>query len=221
MNSNLEACWSFTSCVEGGYSSSRFDPGNWTGGIVGAGRLVGTNHGISAPLLATWLGAARASMVTAAFMQKLSVDTARAIFTARFWNALIGNQLQNGVDLMVVDFGFNAGDSASASILESLVGTAVDGCIGPETLAAEAQCASASLISRLRFAQEQHYRECDDFALYGNDWLARTAARAALASRLSGHSPSAVSARSLVDNWKPVPRPVHRPRHPDKIGVHL
>ncbi len=33
---------------EGGYTADRRDPGNWTGGKVGAGKLLGTNRGIAA-----------------------------------------------------------------------------------------------------------------------------------------------------------------------------
>lgn len=33
---------------EGGYTADRRDPGNWTGGKVGVGKLLGTNRGIAA-----------------------------------------------------------------------------------------------------------------------------------------------------------------------------
>jgi len=33
---------------EGGYSDDRNDPGNWTGGKVGVGELLGTKYGVAA-----------------------------------------------------------------------------------------------------------------------------------------------------------------------------
>lgn len=40
---------------EGGYTADRRDPGNWTGGKVGVGKLLGTNRGIAANTYGTAL----------------------------------------------------------------------------------------------------------------------------------------------------------------------
>ena len=45
---NFARCLAFTLRSEGGFTDNRADPGNWTGGQVGAGELRGTNFGISA-----------------------------------------------------------------------------------------------------------------------------------------------------------------------------
>ena len=45
---NLPAVLAETLAHEGGYSSNPKDPGNWTGGKVGAGKLLGTQKGIAA-----------------------------------------------------------------------------------------------------------------------------------------------------------------------------
>ncbi len=207
MRTDFNPCWSFTSEAEGGYSSSARDPGNWTGGVVGLGWLVGSNHGISAPMLLSWLGAAGASLVSASYMQSLPLSTACAIYAARTWNVLCGGELQPGVDVMVVDFGYNAGDSASAEMLQGLLGVAQDGSIGPLTLGAQAGYDAPSLIDLLSNAQTQFYSECSEFALYGDGWLARTVARTSLARSLAGSV--ATSARAPFIG-RPQPRPVRR-----------
>lgn len=48
MKANFANSLAFTLKYEGGYSSNRKDPGNWTGGKVGAGVLKGTKYGIAA-----------------------------------------------------------------------------------------------------------------------------------------------------------------------------
>lgn len=45
---NLSACLAVALKHEGGYSNTRNDPGNWTGGQVGIGALKGTKYGIAA-----------------------------------------------------------------------------------------------------------------------------------------------------------------------------
>lgn len=46
--SKQDLCIGFTMAAEGGYSTIREDPGNWTHGMVGHGQLKGTKFGISA-----------------------------------------------------------------------------------------------------------------------------------------------------------------------------
>jgi hypothetical protein len=40
---------------EGGYQNNPDDPGNWTSGECGEGKLIRTDGGISAPELIAWL----------------------------------------------------------------------------------------------------------------------------------------------------------------------
>ncbi|MXV35821.1 MULTISPECIES: glycosyl hydrolase 108 family protein [unclassified Saccharibacter] len=130
MKQNLPATLAFTLSYEGGYSANRADPGNWTGGRVGSGRLAGTKYGISAPLVARTGGLS----VDAQKMRLLSEDDFRALAVRYFWEPMGCDRLPSGLDLMVFDHGFNAGAKTSIHLLQTIVGVERDGVIGPQTL---------------------------------------------------------------------------------------
>jgi len=135
---NLTACADFTFQIEGDavVSLDPGDAGNWSSGVKGQGILIGTKFGIAASTLISWLAP---QAVDAATMEGLTQDTATAIFAARFWQSMSCSNLPSGVDLMVCDMGFNAGDATSVRILQQAVGFSgkdVDGWCGEETIAA-------------------------------------------------------------------------------------
>jgi Glycosyl hydrolase 108/IPT/TIG domain len=61
-----------------------------------------------------------------------------AIYRQKYWDALSCNQLPAGVDYCVFDYGVNSGIGRAARVLQQVVGTGVDGEIGPLTIAATA-----------------------------------------------------------------------------------
>jgi lysozyme family protein len=74
---------------EGGYGNRPDDPGNyctvWRNGKAYRGALVGTNHGIAAPTLQTYLG----RCPTVAEMKALTKEKAIEIYKKIFWDGLI------------------------------------------------------------------------------------------------------------------------------------
>lgn len=99
---------------EGGFQKNPKDAGNWTGGKVDVGTLVGTNFGISAPTLSGWLG----RTATEADMRALTYQTALAIFKKNYWDALSLDQLANqSTATLVYDGAVNQGTGAMKSIL--------------------------------------------------------------------------------------------------------
>ena len=99
---------SFVKVAEGGYTNNPNDNGNWTGGKVGSGTLIGTNHGISAPVLSSWLG--RTASVSD--MKNLSYQTALQIYKRNYWDALNLDKVNNqSVALLIYDSGVNIGTS--------------------------------------------------------------------------------------------------------------
>jgi lysozyme family protein len=144
MLSNRDTVRRFVVHEEGGYSGDARDGGNWSSGRVGVGALIGSNMGVGAPALIAWLG----HSVTASFMRALPDSIQSAIFTARYWTPLAGDALPAGLDLMLVDFGWNRGTVTSARLLQQLLGVDADGAIGPDTLAAIAISETAALLRR-------------------------------------------------------------------------
>ena len=112
---NFNPCLTFVLWAEGGYVDDPLDPGG------------ATNLGITLGVLREW----RHTAVTKSDVQNLTREEAGAIYRARYWNAIRGDELPAGVDLMVFDACVNLGPGRSARMLQAAVGVAQDGAIGP------------------------------------------------------------------------------------------
>ncbi len=159
MIGNFPKCVTFTLAQEGGYVDNPDDPGG------------ATNMGITLATLSEW----RNSDCTAADVQALTAEEAQAIYFARYWTPINGNNLPPGVDLMVFDFAVTSGPQTSAVRLQGLLGVAQDGAIGPRTIAATAGRNSTALIAEMAYSHEAYYRAMAGFAEFGAGWLARNA----------------------------------------------
>jgi lysozyme family protein len=97
-----------------------------------------------------------------------------AIYRQNYWNATACGQLPAGVDYCVFDYGVNSGIGHASRVLQSLVGTAVDGEIGPQTIAATAQTDAATLArticdQRLAFLKSMQ----GAWPIFGSGWTKR------------------------------------------------
>ncbi|MCE2563756.1 glycosyl hydrolase 108 family protein [Komagataeibacter sp. FNDCF1] len=191
MQTNFITITDFTLGEEGLYQCCKSDSGNWTGGAVGHGFLVGTMRGISAATMVRWLGG-KPGQVTGKVMQSIDVPTFQAIARAFYWRPLNCDLLPAGLDAMVFDFGFNAGIRVAARQLQAAVGmkgAALDGDIGPATISAVLDAmgspAGPHLIGTLTDMQAAYYRNCRQFNVFGEDWIDRTIRREALANALA------------------------------------
>src|ERR1700761_1361483 len=134
--SDFDTCLAFTLAEEGGYQCLANDPGNWTGGHLGVGELIGTCRGISAPVLAAWMSPAERPALSPRLMAALPQALAATIYGSQFWLPCGGPSLPPGVDLMVFDHAVNCGVRASVRLLQAAVVVEPDGYCGPHTLAA-------------------------------------------------------------------------------------
>ncbi|MDE2471244.1 MAG: glycoside hydrolase family 108 protein [Bradyrhizobium sp.] len=184
----FDECLAFTLREEGGYSNDPADPGG------------ATNFGITIHTLSHWRGVT----CTPADVEALTVAEASAIYRASYWQTMQCGSLPAGVDLMTFDFGVNAGPGRAAVMLQSAVGAAQDGAIGPLTvLAAKGVSDRAGIVHALATAQDIYYRGLADFGMYGNGWLARTYRRRDLA--LSMVAGVTVAAPASVTPAAPAP----------------
>jgi len=109
---------------EGGFTADPKDPGNWTGGAVGAGELKGTQYGVSA--------ASYPSLDIAA----LTRDEAIQIYHRDYWTPLCCDQMPPPLAIALFDGGVNQGVGTAARMLQRALGVTVDGMVGPQTLLA-------------------------------------------------------------------------------------
>ena len=162
------ACLAFTLAPEneGGWSDNPMDPGG------------ATMHGVTLANFRTWR---HDPLATKAELRAIGDAELRAFYAVGYWQPKRCQDLPAGVDLMVFDFGVNAGTRESAMVLQQAVGVGVDGWVGPGTLAAVRTMDASDLVDALAAAQEAHYRSCKAFATFGRGWLARLDRRAVAA----------------------------------------
>ncbi len=124
LQSSFEQAFAVVVGHEGGFDATRADPGNWTGGRVGAGELRGSKFGISA---------AAYPMLDIA---SLALADAQAIYRRDYWDRIAAERLQPPLALLLFDAAVNNGGDRAARWLQTIVGAVADGMIGDQTLGA-------------------------------------------------------------------------------------
>ena len=112
---------------EGGYTDDPNDAGNWTGGRCGRGRCAGTKFGISA------------SAYPLVDIEGLTLLDAEAIYRRDYWDRIRGDELPAGLAVLVFDAAVNNGVARATKWLQTVLGVAPDGALGPRSMAALAQ----------------------------------------------------------------------------------
>ncbi len=147
----FETAWPVLLGHEGGFQNDRNDPGNWTGGSVGAGDLKGTKYGISA------------AQYPDLDIAELTEDDARAIYYRDWWQKFGFDQLPPVVAAKVFDVAVDIGDKAAVQALQRAIratGTFLfdDGALGTITIAKAHLAPLDPLMAALRSEIAGHYR---------------------------------------------------------------
>jgi lysozyme family protein len=156
----FDECIKFVLQYEGGYSNHPKDPGG------------PTKLGITLATLEHWRG----DKVTAQDVQDLSVEEACEIYRANYWDTMRCGLLPAGVDLMVFDFGVNAGPRRSIQLLQKAAGADADGAIGPITLQAVNAQEPKDLMIRMAGQRMAFYQGLKTFGTFGKGWASRVEA---------------------------------------------
>lgn len=143
---------------EGGYVDHPRDPGGCT------------NFGITRRTLEGW----RREPTNCHDVRNLTVGEARAIYRAHYWNAIRGDDLHAGIDLVMFDAAVNSGRRRSVEWVQEAVGVTVDGAIGPQTLGALRRVNDrADLIRRACAARMSFLRSLNTWDTFGRGWTRR------------------------------------------------
>lgn len=165
---------------EGGYSNHPDDPGG------------PTNFGIT---IADYRRYVKPD-ATAADVRAMTLDEARTIYRARYWDALACDALPAGVDYAVFDYGVNSGIGRAAKVLQRLLDVEVDGRIGPLTLAAAVRRDPAALIAALCDERLAFLKSLKTWPVFGTGWSRRVAeVRAAALAMAAAPRPPANTTR--------------------------
>ena len=126
-------------------------------------------------------------------------DQVIAIYKAKYWDALSCDSLPAGVDYAVFDYGVLSGVGRAARILQGLVGAAVDGEIGPQTIAATANVDPATLINKISDERLAFLQSLSTFATFGKGWTNRVeGVRAAALAMAAASGPAPVPAPDQI-----------------------
>jgi uncharacterized protein (TIGR02594 family) len=137
-------------------------------------------------------------------------DQVEAIYRQNYWNPLRCDDLPAGVDYAVFDYGVNSGIGRAAKVLQRMVATAVDGEVGPGTIAATKRANAAALIAAICDERLAFLQGLRTWPTFGKGWgrrvrEVRAAALAMVAKPASppAVAPAAVPARgaSRSTNW--------------------
>lgn len=143
-----------------------------------------TNMGCTIATLSSWRGTA----VTAQDVKDLTKDEARAIFLARYWQAVRGDQLPSGIDVYAGDMAILQGPGSAARLLQQVVHTESDGFIGPKTIEACRKLAPMQVLLDLHDARMEYLEGLPKWDKYGKGWsnrcrIVRDVARSCLDKR--------------------------------------
>lgn len=146
---------------EGGYVDHPLDPGG------------ATNMGITRRTLAAWRGVRPWRKLARSEVRALTRREAGRIYRARYWDAVSGDQLPDGVDYAVFDYAVNSGARRAAKELQRVVGARVDGVIGPMTLKAVSRHHPRTIIRRLVSRRMKFLQRLRTWGAFGRGWTNR------------------------------------------------
>lgn len=147
--------------IEGGYSNDPDDPGNWTGGRKGSGKLKGTKYGIAA------------NTYPNLDIKNITWDQAKAIYKRDFWDKVNGDILPGAVQYSALDGAINSGISRSVRWLQGAARVADDGIWGPVTLRAVTSADPNDLLLRYNALRLQFMTDLSTWDRYGKGWARR------------------------------------------------
>ena len=145
---------------EGGYVDHPKDPGG------------ATNQGITQRTYDEWrdyLGADRKGV------RGISPDEVSQIYRARYWDAVKGDHLPDGLAYCVFDAAVNSGPARAVRWMQAALGVPADGVAGPQTLAAAQRCDVAGAIKSVCAARLAFMRSLKIWPTFGRGWAARVA----------------------------------------------
>lgn len=176
MADRFETCLAEVLRHEGGYVDHPADPGG------------ATNMGITRKTLARWRKISPWTDLPKSEVQNLTRDEAAAIYRAEYWEVSHAGEWKAGVDLAVFDYAVNSGPDRAIRALQSALGVAVDGIVGPKTLEAARKADAAGTINAICDGRLAFLKSLSSFETFGRGWTNRVASVRAAALQAAPRS---------------------------------
>lgn len=201
---NFAAALSAVLDHEGGYVDHPRDPGG------------ATNLGVTIGTLSDWLG----RKATKTEVRALTVEKVKPIYKARYWDVVRGDDLPAGLDFAVFDFAVNSGPARAAMYLQTILGVAPDGVIGPITLAAIAKHGTLMLINELCAHRLSFLERLSTWPTFGRGWTNRVNGVRILATQMAKEKPAQPPKPAPAPSAPPkAEKPASKPKSPAAVLI--
>jgi peptidoglycan LD-endopeptidase CwlK len=162
-HNNFSRIQPFIEKWEGGYSNHPADRGG------------PTNMGITLETLRAWR---HNDALTAEDVKQLSIDEARRIFKARYYDVVRGDDLPLRIAAPVYNAAVLHGPRRSAEFLQSSLISCgaqveVDRIVGPDTIRAVGSVDTQRLCKTFLDIEDAYFRSLSEFPVFGKGWLNR------------------------------------------------
>jgi lysozyme family protein len=144
---------------EGGFVNHPRDPGGMT------------NLGVTKKVWEEWVK----HPVDEKAMRALTPELVSPMYKKKYWDAVKGDELPDGLDYLMFDFAINAGPGRAIKTMQKAIGTTPDGAIGPKTMQSLKEMNPTQLIEKFSTEKESFYRSLPTFQTFGKGWLRRVA----------------------------------------------
>ncbi len=108
-------------------------------------------------------------------IKTLTREQAKAIYLSDFWTRGKMDQYDSAISFQVFDFAVNSGIETAIRKLQSAVGVADDGHVGPITVAAIKAMSVTDIIMRLAAERLLFYTRLSTWGAFGRGWARRVA----------------------------------------------
>lgn len=96
------------------------------------------------------------------------------IFKTLFWDKCKVDQIgSQSIANLIVDWAYNSGTGTAIKKVQKIVGTSVDGIVGPKTLEAINKRDRLSLFNEIYIARENFFKSLKTFPTFGKGWMRR------------------------------------------------
>jgi lysozyme family protein len=169
---SFEEAQKFIKSAEGGYTQNKKDRGNY---IKKNGKkiLIGTNHGISAPVLQEWMG----KEPTKEDMMKLTYEEALKIYRKNYWDAHNLSEYQDQlVATMIYDGCVNQGPTATKEIIKKSAenqGLLIDNPYNKKDIEEINKLDQKILFDDIKEIRKGKYKNADEADEFLKGWLNR------------------------------------------------
>ena len=122
----------------------------------------------------------------------MKVEEAKAIYRAKYWDAMRADELPAGVDYCVFDYAVNSGTGRAPKVLQRVLGSRVTGRMDDATVAAAGDREPRALVQAICDERMRFLQALKTWPVFGKGWSRRVgevrAAALAMADKAAGRA---------------------------------